>query len=248
MLPSRWIAGAGYLRVVLIVGLTTVSGCAGPHVAKFERKRAGRVYCVRGFLDVFSLGMNRLAEELRKEGVDARAMSGPAWRVAARQIESDFTLRADPGPLIFVGHSYGADHAVDMARSLQRHGIRVRLLVLLDATTPSRVPANVEQCLHLYKPTLAGDILPFIFAGNPVVLDSDNHNTQLVNDVISTEELGPRAATVNHFNIDKSDVIHSYLIREIIEVCPALDSSPEFAGGNDRSSSTTTLEATYATP
>ena len=203
---------------------------------------------MRGFLDVFSLGMNSLAEELRKEGVDARAMSGPAWRAAARQIESDFAVSADQEPLVIVGHSYGADHAVDMARYLQRSGIRVRLLVLLDATTPPTVPANVEQCLHLYRPTLAGDLLPFIFAGNPVVLDRDNQNTQLVNDIVSTEELGPKASAVNHFNIDKSEVVHAFVVKEIIEVCPPLDSALELTNGYSPDPPTTVLEAGHATP
>lgn len=38
-----------------------------------------RAFCLRGLSDVFSLGLNDLAKQLRRDGVNAFAISGAAW-------------------------------------------------------------------------------------------------------------------------------------------------------------------------
>jgi pimeloyl-ACP methyl ester carboxylesterase len=248
MLFARLFRNPGFAGLALVVGLATINGCTAPRAVQFEHKRAGRVYCLRGLMDVFSLGLNGLAEKLRAEGVDARAMSGSACRAAARQIESDYAAGSDLEPLILVGHSYGADHAVELAKHLQRRGIRVQLLVLLDATAPPTVPASVERCLHLYKPTTMGDLLPAFFAGNPVALDRDNRETQIFNEIVSTDVFGPEAAAVNHFNIDASEAVHAVVIREIVQICPPYEPTTAFSDSDSRRSPTPALKACHATP
>jgi pimeloyl-ACP methyl ester carboxylesterase len=248
MLITRGAITPAFRGFVFVTGLAMINGCAAPHAVQFERKCAGRVYCLRGLMDVFSLGLNDLAEKLRAEGIDARAMSGPAWLSAARQIESDYAAGSDVEPLILVGHSYGADHAVELAKRLQPRGFQVQLLVLLDATAPPAVPTNVERCLHLYKPTPIGHIMPFFFAGNPVVLDRDNRETVILNEVVSTGVFGHEASAVNHFNIDASEAVHEMVIREIVQLCPTYEPNPAFSDLDSGRSSTPAQEARHATP
>jgi len=135
-----------------------------------------------------------------------------------------------------------------LAKHLHRRGIRVQLLVLLDATAPPTVPTNVERCLHLYKQTPMGAMMPIFFAGNPVVLDRDNRETQLVNTIVSTEVLGPEAAAVNHFNIDASEAVHAMAIREIVRICPTYEPKPALSDSDSGRSSTPAQKARHATP
>lgn len=93
-------------------------------------------------------------------------------------------------PLILVGHSHGADNAIRLAIELDRRGVEVDLLVLLDATTPPAIPESVVNCLHLYRPTVFGSVAPFLFAGNPVKLEAGNDRTRLANITIPAEESG----------------------------------------------------------
>ena len=194
-------------------------GCAAPQIGKTTRVHAGQVFCLRGLLDVFSLGLNGLAERLRSKGIEATAVSGPSWRGLAREIHRA-RLRGDlQGPLILIGHSHGADNAVRMARNLRRRNTDVELLVLLDATSPPTIPDNVVRCLHLYRPTVFGNLLPFLFAGNPVEPDEGNNRTQIVNEIVSREIFGRAAAHIGHFNIDAKTAVHDLVVLEVVRTC-----------------------------
>jgi len=207
---------------LLIAVLGALGGaCAAPRAHRPAGPRTGEVLCLRGLLDVFSLGLNDLAERLRQEGFDARSANGGSWRVLSLETHQS-RLRGDSqGPLVLIGHSYGADNAVRMARELRKWDIEVDFLVLLDATSPPTVPANVVRCLHLYRPTVFGDLLPSVFAGNPVKPEQGNDRTEIVNKIVSEEALGPAAARVGHFSIDASAVVHDLVVREVLQLCPA---------------------------
>ena len=63
-------------------------------------------------------------------------------------------------PLVIIGHSYGADDALKMAKKLQQHNITIDLVITLDPVTPPKVPANIRLCYNIYQPS-ALDMLPF---------------------------------------------------------------------------------------
>lgn len=207
------------------------TGCAAPRSAGIQMPRAGQVYCIRGLMDVFSLGMNTLADELREQGVDAYAISGPAWPGLAQELGDEYENRNDVPPLVFIGHSYGADDAVRMARYLDERQVRVSLLVLLDATIPPKIPRNVDRCVHLYRATVAGDVLPFVFAGNPVIKENDNNRTHLYNCDLNEVEEKEGFSSVGHMNIDKSDSIHARVIKEVLGVCQPKEAVVRHASG-----------------
>jgi len=197
-----------------------VGGCTGPRIDSASQTRVGQVFCLRGLLDVFSVGLDDLAERLRREGIDATAMSGPSWRALGYEISRTRSGGDLQGPLILIGHSYGADDAIWLARFLSHQNIEVELLVLLDATDPPAVPENVARCRHLYRPTILGDLLPFVFAGNPVQAEESNNRTEIINEIASPEIFGPAAARIDHFSIDASAAVHDLIVDEVLRICP----------------------------
>jgi pimeloyl-ACP methyl ester carboxylesterase len=215
----RW--GGGSWLAGLAAFVLLVSGCAAPQIAATTSSRAGQVVCLRGLLDVFSLGLNDLAERLRHDGIEAITVSGPSWPRLAQSIREARSRGDLRKPLVLVGHSYGADDAIRLARKLKRWNIEVELLVLLDATTPPPVPSNVVRCLHVYRPTVMGDVFPHLFAGNPVDAEPGNHRTQVVNRIVSRESFGAAAAHIGHFSIDASDAVHDLVLREVQSVFPS---------------------------
>ncbi len=206
---------------MLIVGLAaSVGGCVAPRIDSATQLRTGQAFCLRGILDVVSLGLNDLSERLRSEGIEAITVSGPSWRSLARNIHRA-RLRGDlQEPLILVGHSYGADNAIRLARRLSRWNIEVALLVLLDATSPPPLPSNVARCLHVYRPTVLGDLFPSVFAGQPVDAEVGNTRTEIVNKIVSRENFGAEAARIVHLNLDANAAVHDLVVKEILRVCP----------------------------
>jgi thioesterase domain-containing protein len=57
----------------------------------------------------------------------------------------------DTRPLVLIGYSRGANDAVRLTRRLQKQGISVDTLVLMEMATQDSVPANVISCLNVYK-------------------------------------------------------------------------------------------------
>lgn len=213
--------GSHYRGVVGVVALLSCAlyGCAVPKIDAPSLSGEGYAFCIRGLWDVFSLGLNDLARQLRQEGVNAFAISGPAWPRLANEIRQANLEGRLSGPLVFVGHSYGADDAIRLAHELDQYGIDVELLMLLDATNPPPVPRNVARCVHLYRPALAGKILPGVFAGNPVAAHPTNHRTVIRNVSLAEGPFQQTAASVGHMNIDASPLVHELVIREVVAVC-----------------------------
>lgn len=201
-------------------------GCVGSPTGALPIDQAGkpadgcgaRIFLVRGLWDVFSLGLNDLEAKFRGEGFQADALSGGSWR----DLLADLIAAHDAGvrtPLVLGGHSYGADDVIELARQLQKRDIGVELLLLIDATDPGAIPANVRRCVHYYLPNPLGNALPGTFSGNPVVPAADNTTTEIVNIVASVESLGPSFRGVDHFGLEENGALHAALIQEVFDLC-----------------------------
>ena len=112
--------------------------------------RAGNVYLLRGWIGVFSTGVDDLTQKLNDNGVRANVYQDDQWRSLAGAIRKKYK-NTNHEPLILVGHSYGADDVVRISRELGRDNIKVDLLITLDPVTPPNVPANVRTCVNLYQ-------------------------------------------------------------------------------------------------
>jgi len=203
------------LPVVTLAAMLLVAGAAGA----MAQPRA-HVYLFRGLADVFSLGMDTLADELNRRGIDATSHSHTDWRTIASRVVIDYKAGKE-GPIVIVGHSLGADAAMEMADYLGDRGVPVALVAPFDATQSFPVPANVARVINFTQRDYA-----FMRPG-PGFRGSLT-NVDLRND--------PK---IGHLNIDESPKLHNQVIGAVLalvgghSVSPVRDRSREAPGNGD---------------
>ncbi len=105
------------------------------------------VYLLRGLMNVFSLGMDDLAQKLEREGIPASVRN----HIEEAQIVEEIAGRyraGDRRPIILIGHSLGADAVMMMSEQLGRLGVPVALVVLFDGTQPMAASENVARVMN----------------------------------------------------------------------------------------------------
>lgn len=204
------------MRARLLAGLLllgVVGGCSEPYAGGLVAQSQVRVYLLRGLWDVFSTGFDTLALDLKSDRVSAVSMTGPDWPTVIDELRAAAALGQK---IVLAGHSYGGDDAIRVAETLGQDGIDVDLVVLLDATSPAPVPANVHVCIQYYIPTDLANDAPDVFPGNPVALAPGNDRTLLRNLVFTPADFGAAAAETDHFNIESNGFLHSK-IRSMVD-------------------------------
>jgi hypothetical protein len=180
--------------------------------------REGHVYCILGWLGIWSRGMDVIAQRVEKElGVDATSLANQEWRSLAQYITTEHRAGRWYGPLVLVGHSYGCDDQVRVAKHLNKDGISVDLLLLVDPTTPGLVPANVKRCVDIYKSHPGTDALPF-FRGIKVTAVAPSR-TQVTNIDLRLTPVGFSTGIIDHFNIAKIPGVQDMVLVEIKKIC-----------------------------
>lgn len=213
--PRAGLSISGLLTAVfaLAVGIAVAFGAS----AAQPQPRA-HVYLLRGLLNIFSLGMDTLADELKRREVDATVHSYGDWQTLADQAAADYKAGKE-APIILIGHSLGADAAMEMAAYLGRKGVPVALVVPFDGTKSFAASANVARVLNL---THSGTIN--YMRGGPGF-----HGTLANVDVSSDPD-------IDHINIDKSPRLHERVVAEVLAVignhktAPAKNGSSADAG------------------
>ncbi len=157
------------------------------------------VYLFRGLADIFSLGMDVLADELNKHGVDATSHSHNDWKSIADRAAVNYRAGKE-GPIILIGHSLGADAVMEMADYLGEKAVPVALVVPFDATQSFQASANVARVLNLTQRDYAHMVPGPGFRGSL-------RNVDLSSD-----------PNIDHLNIDKSPRLHAEVISEVLAV------------------------------
>lgn len=157
------------------------------------------VYLLRGLMNIFSLGMDTLCEQLNRHGVYATVHSYSDWASLADRAAVDFKAGKE-GPIILVGHSLGADAVMEMAAYLGRKGIPVALVVPFDGTKSFAASDNVARVLNLTQRDYA-----YMRRGPGF------HGT-LANVDVSSDP------SIDHINIDKSPRLHARVVSEVLAV------------------------------
>jgi hypothetical protein len=185
-------------RLVAIAAAVAVLA-AGMMLAPRPGQAASRahVYLFRGLADVFSVGMDELADEINKRGVYATAHSHNEWKSIAERAAADYKAGKE-GPIILIGHSLGADAVMEMADYLGDRGVPVALAVPFDATQSFAASGNIGRVLNLTQRDYAH------MRGGPGFHGSIN-NVDLSAD-----------PTIGHLNIDESPRLHAMVIAEIV--------------------------------
>ncbi len=183
-------AAVGLLAASMTLALGSKSSVAEPRA---------HVYLLRGLMNIFSLGMDTLAEELTRRGVYATVYNHTQWQALADQAAARYKAGQE-GPIIIIGHSLGADAVMEMSAYLDRKGVPVALAVPFDGTQSFAASANIQRVLNLTQRDYAYMRRGPGFKGTLVNLD------------VSSDP------SIDHLNIDKSPRLHARVISEVLAV------------------------------
>lgn len=165
---------------------------------------------MRGWQDLWSQGIDRLATELDEQGLDAHVFRAAQWHEVADAIDrSNIPLNE---PLVLIGFSYGADDALEISRRLHRP---VDLVIAIDPVTPPPVPPNVNVCYDFYETNGVWDAFPWL-RGIPLRSDSPK---QVVNVDLRKERPDLIEPRTSHSTIAENEKLHREIVRKVIEVC-----------------------------
>jgi LysM repeat protein len=163
-----------------------------------------RAYLFRGALGpIFSRGMDKLTDRLEQAGVKASVWEFTICRFVANQAIQDY--RAEPAPIILIGHSMGGLCALTFAEILQEQNIPVSLVVTVDPAHASpKVPLNVERFINIFLSTS-------ILGGGDIVAEPGYHGHYASFDMKDHDE-------VTHINIYKLDYVHAQLVSMVTDI------------------------------
>jgi len=183
-------AGITALAALLIVGLGS---------SQVNAQSRAHVYLLRGLMNIFSLGMDTLSEELNKRGVYATVHSYSDYQTLGDQAAARYKAGTE-GPIIIIGHSLGADAVMEMAAYLDRKGVPVALAVPFDGTQSFATPKNVGRLLNLTQRDYA------------YMKRGPGFHGSLSNVDVSGDP------NIGHISIDKSPRLHARVISEVLAV------------------------------
>jgi hypothetical protein len=183
-----------FLVAVFLVAVMSMPA----HAQRSDLLASPKIVLVRGWMDVFSTGLDDLAGRLRQSGYsDVSVISLTAMAGVEREL---ILSRERRGPIVLIGHSLGANAAVGLAQRLGERGIPIGLLVSFDATESLAVPANVERVLNIYQP---------IGSGRSLIATGGGFRGEMVSIDMS------RFRNVSHTNIEKAENLHLLVIETI---------------------------------
>jgi hypothetical protein len=189
-MTTRLGIGGHFAAVMIATG--AVLGCEGTHAAETH------AILLRGYLGLFSDGLDRLAQELRARGINAEVRKHLYWTTTVSDILRERTA-GKVGALILMGHSQGGNDAIEIARALEISYVPVDLLVTFDPYQQKPVPANVARAINYYQRGGWGLAL----------VPETGFRGKLVNNDLAAD------ATITHFNIDDDSRIHADVLREV---------------------------------
>jgi hypothetical protein len=156
------------------------------------------VYLLRGAFNIFSLGMDEIADRLGRMGIYATVNNYLSWQSLADEAAADYKAGRVRN-IVIVGHSSGAIAVTEMAARLGELGVPVKLAIGLDPTSREVASGNVGRYINYY---IANGM------GNAVVRGKQFNGVLQNVDVEKNPALG-------HFNIDKNPALQDLVIREI---------------------------------
>lgn len=186
-----------------MIAFIAVPAGAAEANAKAKASDTPPIYIMRGGLNIFSTGMDVLADELTAKGYPAVSDGFANWRDETAKVLAAY--KAHPYPVIVIGHSYGANTALLMAYELKDANVPVELLVFYDLTDSGKVPANVAHVLNFRSSA---------FTGVDVTVTGGFGFSGTIENVTRSD--------LNHINIDKAEDLHAQTIEKIASLLGAL--------------------------
>ena len=215
MRPWYRFGSIGALAATIMLALGSGAGTAQSGAGTAQAR--AHVYLLRGLMNIFSLGMDSLADELSKRGVYATVSNHSEWQSLADQAASNYKAGKED-PIVLIGHSLGADAVMEMAAYLNRKGIPVALVVPFDGTGSFLTPANVGRLVNLTQRKYA------------YMRPGPGFHGSLANVDVSRDQ------SIDHINIDKSPRLHARAVSEVLAVVSghrmAVQNGPKPAAAN----------------
>jgi alpha-beta hydrolase superfamily lysophospholipase len=199
---------------LVLVGLTLLAPTAQSAVKFADRGAAvsrPHVYLIRGLLNIFSLGMDQLAAQIARHGVEASVYNHTLSEVIVGEIVQKYRA-GDHGPYILVGHSLGADAVMTMAQELNAQGVPVALVVPFDGTGSYLAPRNVACVLNLTQRSYA------------YMRPGAGFHGMLSNVDVSSD------TSIDHFTIDKSPRLQAVALSHVLQAAHSESCRPGVTG------------------
>ena len=149
-------------------------------------------------LNIFSLGLDDIAAQLRAQGIPVTVANFASWSSLADEAAAGYRSGRIK-TIILVGHSSGATALPDMVAKLDRLGAPVKLAIGLDSVFRTKLSGRVGRYINFYIANGAGEPVAKTgqFQGK-----LENINVQSV-------------PGVGHMSIEKNQIMQRKVISEI---------------------------------
>src|SRR3954451_25424126 len=135
----------------LVLSLTSIPLLAGSASAATSASAASsaHVYLLRGVLNIFSFGLDDIAEKLRAQGITVTVANFISWSSLANEAASEYRSGRIK-TIVLVGHSSGATALPDMVARLDSLGTPVKLAIGLDSVFRTSLSGRVGRYINFY--------------------------------------------------------------------------------------------------
>jgi pimeloyl-ACP methyl ester carboxylesterase len=199
---------------LMLAALTLITATAQSAVKTATRETdisRPHVYLMRGLLNIFSLGMDQLAAQIARHGIDANVYNHSLEEAVVGEIVQRYQA-GDHGPYILVGHSLGADAVMVMAQQLNARDVPVALVVPFDGTGSYAAPRNVACVLNVTQRQYA------------YMRPGAGFHGKLQNVDVSAD------TSIDHFTIDKSPRLQAVALNSVLQAAHSESCRPGVAG------------------
>jgi len=193
--PQSWLRTLQAAALtLLLLGLSSGVGVA--QVASASKSH--HVYLLRGAFNVFSLGLDQIADNLRLQGINATVDNYLGWETLADEATANYK-NGRVRTIVLVGHSSGAVAVTSMAARLGERGVPVKLAIGLDPTSPMTASGHVDRYVNYY-----------IANGYGFAVERGRQFTGVLQNV-DVEKM----PDIGHFSIEKNHELQEKVISEI---------------------------------
>lgn len=195
-LAALWSVPRRAARIAVLLLVLLPLGAGAAHAA--PATSGARVYLVRGVLNIFSLGMDQIADQLQRQGINATVHNHLAWALIADDAAAEYKSgRAKT--IILVGHSSGATCLPDIVARMDQQGVPVKLAIGLDSVFHTSLAGRVGRYINFYVANGAGTRVEKTGAFRGTLENVDVENVP----------------GVSHLSIDKNQLIQQKVIAAI---------------------------------
>ncbi|HMM92271.1 hypothetical protein [Bradyrhizobium sp.] len=135
------------IALLLLLPIGARSALAQPNSA--QAASTAHVYLLRGVLNIFSLGLDDIAAQLRAQGIPVTVANFASWSSLADDAARGYKSGRIK-TIILVGHSSGATALPDMVARLDQLGAPVTLAIGLDSVFRTKLSGRVGRYVNFY--------------------------------------------------------------------------------------------------